>query len=149
MRCELPPPAAFPYNISVAVEKNATPCLGAGELSTLMRTAGWTLNVVLPWTSLLMWPPYLLGASLAPANLRTSILLRAAASTLHLRLQSDDHQVQTNLAAAKATPGGHLRRTNRRTPPLVDRARQRAGPRAHRSITGLCGSCPWPEPARW
>jgi hypothetical protein len=27
--------------------------------------------------------------------------------------------------------------------------RQRAGPRAGRSITGRCGSCPRPEPARW
>jgi hypothetical protein len=28
MRCDLPLSAAPPYNISVAVEKNATPCFG-------------------------------------------------------------------------------------------------------------------------
>ena len=38
---------------------------------------------------------------------------------------------------------------SRRRPPPADRGRRTAGRRAHRSIAGRCGSCPWPAPARW
>ena len=74
--------------------------------TTLMTTAGWTLSVVLPWTSWLTRSPYFLGASLATANLRTSILLRARSLDVVLQgLVGDFHhflEVVVRLLLARA-----------------------------------------------